>query len=159
MTREEGGSAATLVIVMLPLLIAVVAGVVQLGALRVVAIRVASAADLATLAAVDDQDESALVRTGTLHLPVDAADTARRFFALDLEPIAAHLDRAPTAIAQEADVAAFATAPAFDPVTARTYDRPAVRIVAAVPVHTPAFGAILLPAVTIVNVRSVSSPR
>lgn len=159
MRNEEGGSAAVLVVVMLPLLIAVLAGVVQLGALRVIAARVSSAADLATLAAVDDQDQAELLRTGALRLPADAADTARRFFALDLDPIAARLDLPPTAIAAQADVAAFATGPAFDATTGMTYDRPTVRLAAAVPVRTPAFGALLLPAVTIVNVRSASSAR
>ncbi len=159
MNREDGGSAATLVVVTLPLLIAVLAGVVQLGALRMLAARVSSAADLATLAAVDDQDEAELTRTGALRLPADAVATARTFFALELDQIASHLDRTPIAVAASADIASFATAPAFDPVTARTYDRPTVRLVAAVPVRTPAFGALLLPAVTIVNVRSMSSPR
>jgi len=158
-TRDDGGSAATLAIVMLPLLIAVVAGVVQLGAIRVLAARVASAADLATLAAVDDQDDAELLRSGTLRLPADAAATARRFFALNLEQIAAHLDLAPSLIAERADVASFPTAPAFDPATATVYDRPTVRLAAAVPVRTPAFGVLLLPAVTTVSVRSVSSPR
>ncbi len=159
MRNEEGGSAAVFVVVMLPLLITVIAGIVQLGALRVIAARVSSAADLATLAAVDDQDETELLRTGTLRLPADAADTARRFFALDLDQIAAYLDRTPAAIAAQADVAAFATGPAFDTATGMTYDRPTVRLAAAVPVRTPAFGALLLPAVTVVNVRSASSPR
>ncbi len=49
--RRDGGSAAILVIVLLPLLLATVTGVVQLGAARVIAGRIASAADLATLAA------------------------------------------------------------------------------------------------------------
>lgn len=159
MTRDDGGSVAALVIVMLPLLVVVFAGVLQLGALRVLAARVASAADLATLAAVDDQDETALVRDGTLRLAQDATETTRRFFALELEQIAAHLDRSPGAIAAEADVAAFATGPAFDALTAMRYDRPTVRLDAAVGVRTPAFGALLLPVVTTVHVRSVSSPR
>ena len=66
MRRAEGGSAAILVVVLLPLLLTIVTGVVQLGAIRLLAARVASAADLATLAATDDQDAGELVRTGTL---------------------------------------------------------------------------------------------
>lgn len=159
MRRGEGGSAATLVVVLLPLLVTVIAGVLQIGTLRVIAARAASAADLATLAAVDDQDDAALVQTGVLRLPADAADIARRFFALDLEPIAAHLERSPYEIAQRADVAAFTTVPALDAVTGARYDRPTVRITAAIAVRTPAFGALLLPSVTTVNVRSASSPR
>ncbi len=159
MMRGEGGSAVTLVVVLLPLLVIVVAGVLQIGALRVIAARAASAADLATLAAVDDQDDAALVQAGILRLPADAADTARRFFALDLEPIAVHLERSPHEIAQLADVVAFATVPAQDALTGARYDRPTVRIAAAVAVRTPAFGALLLPGVTTVHVRAASAPR
>ncbi|HEU5287822.1 MAG TPA: hypothetical protein VFV20_05415, partial [Candidatus Limnocylindria bacterium] len=129
------------------------------GALRVLAARVASAADLATLAAVDDQDEMVLVRDGTLRLASDATEITRRFFALELEQIAAHLERSPGAVAAEADVAAFATGLAFDPITGMRYDRPTIRLDAAVGVRTPAFGALLLPVITTVHVRSVSSPR
>jgi hypothetical protein len=125
----------------------------------VLAARVASAADLATLAAVDDQDEAALVRDGTLFLLPDTTETTRRFFALELEQIAAHLDRSPGAIAADADVAAFPAGPAFDALTGSRYDRPTVRLDAAVGVRTPAFGPLLLPVVTTVHVRSVSSPR
>lgn len=159
MTRDDTGSAAPLVVVMLPLLVAIFAGVLQLGVLRVIALRVASAADLATLAAVDDQDGVALVQTGTLRLSSDAADVARRFFALELDQIASHLDRTPARLADEASVAAFAVVPAFDPATGTTYDRPTVRLTAAVPVRTPGFAPLLLPSVTVVNVRSASSPR
>ena len=159
MIRGEGGSAVTLVVVLLPLLVVVIAGVLQIGALRVIAARAASAADLATLAAVDDQDDAALVQTGSLRLPADAGETARRFFALDLDPIAAHLERSPGEIAERADVAVFAAAPAQDLLTGARYDRPTVRIAAAIGVRTPAFGALLLPAVTTINVRAASSPR
>jgi hypothetical protein len=157
--RRDGGSAAVMVIVMLPFLLAVVTSVVQLGAVRVLASRIGSAADLATLAATDDQDESELVRTGALHLAPDAVAVARQFFALNLAQIAGHLDTTPEAAAAEADVAAFPTAPAFDPLTGWRYDRPTVRIAAAVPVRTPAFGMLLLPRTTFVNVRAASSPR
>jgi len=148
-----------MVIVMLPFLLAVTTSVVQLGAIRVLASRIASAADLAALAAVDDQDESELVRTGALHLAPDAVAVARQFFALNLAQIAAHLDTTPEAAAAEADVVAFPTVPTIDPLTGWRYDRPTVRIAAAVPVRTPAFGMILLPRTTLVNVRAASSAR
>ena len=159
MTRDDGGSAAALVVLMLPLLIVIFVGVLQLGALRVIALRAHSAADLATLAAVDDQDEPALTQTGSLRLAPDAAVVARRFFAMELDPISTHLDRAPERLADEAGVAAFPTAPAVDAVTGATYERPAVRLVADVPIRTPGFAALLLPAVTVVRVLAVSSPR
>lgn len=159
MTRDDGGSATLLVMLLLPLLITVVAGVAQIGALRVVAARVASAADLATLAAVDDQDDGELVRSGALRLSADAAGVARRYFALNLAQIAGLLDVTPEAAAAQADVAAFADAPAYDPLLARSYARPTVRISAAVPVRAPALAMFLLPATTVVNVRAVSSPR
>ena len=157
--RRDGGSAAITVIVLLPLLLAVITGVVQLGTLRVLAIRISSAADLAALAATDDQDEGELVRSGELWLAPDAASVARRFFALNLDQIAMHLDISPEAAAAAADVAVFPTAPAVDQLTGWRYDRPTVRIAAAVPVRTPAFGMLLLPRTTVVNVRAASSPR
>jgi len=157
--RRDGGSAAVMVIVLLPFLLAVVTGVVQLGTVRVLASRVAAAADLAALAATDDQDQAELVRTGMLHLAPDATAVARRFFALNLAQIAEHLDVTPEAAAAEADVAAFPIAPAVDPLTGWRYDRPTVRIAASVPVRTPAFGMLLLPRTTLVSVRAASSAR
>ena len=77
MRRGEEGSAAVTVIVMLPLLLVVCAGVIQLGALRVIAAQVATAADMATLAAVADQDDAQLARTGALALPPGAATGTR----------------------------------------------------------------------------------
>lgn len=157
MRRDERGSAAILVVVLLPLLLTIVTGVVQLGAIRVLAARVASAADLATLAATDDQDAGELARTGALRLAPDAVAVARAYFALNLRQIAPHLAITPEDAAAQADVAAFA-APAVDPVTGWRYDHPTVRIAASVPVRTPTFGMIFSPT-TIVNVRAASAPR
>lgn len=146
-------------VLLLPFLITIVAGVVQLGALRVIAARVASAADLATLAAVDDQDDAELARTGTLRLSGDATSVARQYFALNLARIADLLDVSPEVAAARADVAAFPVAPSYDPVLARTYAQPTVRLVASVPVRAPALAILGLPAVSVIDVRSVSSPR
>ncbi|HYR94143.1 MAG TPA: pilus assembly protein TadG-related protein [Methylomirabilota bacterium] len=157
--RSDGGSAAVTVIVLLPLLLVVTTGVLQLGALRVLASRVATAADLATLAAVDDQDEAELVRSGGFRLAPDATAVARRFFALNLATLADELATSPDAAAAEADVAAFPNVPALDPLTGWRYERPTVRIAAAVPVRTPAFGTLLLPRTTVVNVRAASAAR
>lgn len=159
MRRGEGGSAAIAVIAMLPLLLVVCAGVIQLGALRVLAAKVAAAADLATLAAVADQDQAQLVRTGTLRLTADAERVAREYFALNLDPIRAQLVVTPQQAAAAADVAAFAGPSAIDPLTGARYDRPTVRLAARVAVRAPAFGVLLLPAVTTIAVRSTSSPR
>jgi Flp pilus assembly protein TadG len=157
--RGERGSAAVMVIVLLPLLLVVTTGVLQLGALRVLASRVANAADLAVLAAVDDQDETELVRSGALRLAPDAAAVARRFFALNLATLSDQLDTTPEAAAAAADVTAFPNTPAFDPLTGWRYERPTVRIAAAIAVRTPAFGALLLPPMTVVNVRAASAAR
>jgi Flp pilus assembly protein TadG len=157
--REERGSAAVTVIVFMPLLVALLAGVVELGALRVIAARISSAADLATLAATDDQDDRALIATGKLRLPPDAVPVARRFFAANLAQIAPHLAATPESAAADADVVAFTEAPAIDPRTGWRYDRPTVRLDAAVPVRVPVFGAFLLPPVVTVNVRSASAAR
>ncbi len=148
-----------LTLVLAPLLLVVLAGVLQLGALRVAAARVRAAADLATLVAVNDQDEAELARSGTLRLSPDAVDVAREYFARELDLSSALLDGAADEIAGAADVAAYASAPAYDMRTGARYDRPTVRIAADVPVRTPVFGALVLRAVTTIHVLSVSSPR
>ena len=158
MMRDERGSAAALVVVMLPLLLTIVLGVVQLGALRVLAARIGSAADLATLAAADDQDAQQLVDTGLLRLAPDAVAVAREYFALNLAQVAPQLGVSPDAAAAAADVMAF-PAQALDPLTGWRYERPTVRLAAAVPVRSPAFALFFLPATTVVNVRAASAAR
>lgn len=157
--RDERGSALVLTLVLAPLLLVALAGVLQLGALRVAAARVRAAADLATLVAVNDQDDAELARSGTLRLSADAADVAREYFARELELSAPLLDRAANDIAAVADVVAYPSAPAYDARTGARYDRPTVRIAADVPVRTPVFGALILRPVTVLHVTAVSSPR
>ena len=159
MRRDDGGSAALTTIVMLPLLLVVLVGVLELGALRAVAYRAGAAADLATIVAVNDQDPIELAHSGTLRLAVDAADVARDYFARNLTASTPALSASATAIADSADIASFPTAPSFDPRTGARYDRPTVRLIALIPVKTPGFAALLMPAVTTVTIRSVSSPR
>lgn len=159
MRGDQGGSAAVTVIVLLPLLLVVCAGVVQLGALRVVAARVAIAADLATLAAVSDQDRAGLVSAGRLRLAPDAGDVARDYFVRNLAALEGHLGARPAEIARLADVAVFPDAPAVDPLTATRYDRPSVRLLASVPVLAPALGVLLIPPSVVIRVRSVSAAR
>jgi hypothetical protein len=148
-----------LTLVLAPLLLVALAGVLQLGTLRVASARIRAAADLAALVAVNDQDDAELARSGALRLSADAADVAREYFARELELSAALLDRAPNEIAAAADVAAYPSAPAYDARTGARYDRPAVRIAADVPVRTPVFGALILRPVTMLHVTAVSSPR
>jgi len=158
MIRDDRASIAVTVAVLMPLLLTVVGGVVQLGAARIVAARVASAADLATLAAVDDQDDSTLIGSGQLRLRPDAAATARAYFGANLENIAGQLASKPADAAAQADVAVFDVVPAIDPLTGWRYDRPTVRLAATVAVRTIVFGSVL-PASFDVTVRSASSPR
>jgi hypothetical protein len=159
MTHDDGGSAALTTLLALPLLLVVLVGVLELGALRAVAYRAAAAADLATLVAVGDQDPIELARSGSLRLADDAADTARDYFARNLSATAPALAASATAIAASADIASFPTAPSFDPRTGVRYERPTVRLIAVVPVKTPGFAALLMPAVTTLTIRSTSSPR
>ena len=156
--HDDRGTALVLTLVLAPILLVALAGVLQLGALRVAGARVRAAADLATLVAVNDQDDAELARSGALRLAADAADVARDYFARELELSAPLLDGA-NDIAAAADVAAYASAPAYDSRTGARYDRPTVRIAADVPVRTPVFGALLLRPVTILHVIAVSSPR
>jgi hypothetical protein len=148
-----------LTLVLAPLLLIALAGVLQLGTLRVMAARVRAAADLATLIAVNDQDDAELARSGGLRLSTDAVDVAREYFARELELSSSLLDGAADEIAAAADVAAYPSAPAYDTRTGARYDRPTVRIWAHVPVRTPVFGALILRPVTMIDVLSVSSPR
>lgn len=159
MTRDEGGTAAVTTLVMLPLLLIVLVGVLELGMLRAVAYRAAAAADLATIVAVGDQDQSELVRTGALRLAPDAADTARDYFARNLSSTTPALATTVDAIAASAEIASFPSAPSLDPRTGARYDRPTIRLIAAVPVRTPGFALLLMPAVTTLTIRSASSPR
>ena len=157
--QDDRGTALVLTLVLAPLLLIALAGVLQLGALRVASARVRAAADLATLVAVNDQDDAELARSGALRLAADAADVAREYFARELELSAPLLDGAAEDIAAAADVAAYPTAPAYDARTGARYDRPTVRIAADVPVRSPIFGALVLRPVTVLHVIAVSSPR
>jgi Flp pilus assembly protein TadG len=159
MSHDDGGTAALTTIVMLPLLLVVLVGVLELGALRAVAYRAGAAADLATIVAVGDQDQFELTQSGKLRLAPDAVDVARDYFARNLSANAPSLGASANAIAASADIASFPTAPSFDPRTGTRYDRPTVRLIASVPVRTPGFAALLMPAVTTVTIHSVSSPR
>ena len=158
-TRDDRGTALVLTLVLAPLLLVALAGVLQLGALRVAGARIRAAADLATLVAVNDQDDAELARSGALRLAADAADVAREYFARELDLSAPLLDGTADDIAAAADVAAYPTAPAYDPRTGARYDRPTVRIAADVPVRSPIFGALVLRPVTVLHVIAVSSPR
>lgn len=159
MWRDDRGLAAVTAIVLLPVLLVVLSGVLQLGALRVAAARVRAAADLATLVAVNDQDDAELARSGTLRLSSDAALVARDYFARELE-LSEPLLAAPSSdIARDADIVAFAAAPAVDPRTGERYDHPTVRIAANVPIRTPIFGALALGPSTTIRVFAASSPR
>src|SRR5256885_16248415 len=96
--RADRGTAMVLTLVIAPLLLVALAGVLQLGALRVASARVRAAADLATLVAVNDQDDAELARSGALRLAADAADVARAYFVRQLELSAPRLDGAPERI-------------------------------------------------------------
>jgi Flp pilus assembly protein TadG len=159
MLRDDRGSVAVTTVLILPLLLVVLAGVMQLGALRVSAARVRAAADLATLVAVNDQDERELARTGMLRLAPDAAEVARAYLARNLELSAPLLARSSDEIAASADIVAYATAPAIDARTGSRYERPTVRIAASVPIRTPIFGGLIFSPVTSVDVLAASSPR
>lgn len=159
MMHDDRGTAAVTTLLMLPLLLVVLVGVLELGSLRAIAHRLTAAADLATIVAVSDQDQSELARTGTLRLAADAVETARDYFARNLSASASALAASAAEIAASADIASFPSAPSIDPRTGARYDRPTIRLIASVPVRTPGFAALLMPAVTTLTVRSASSPR
>ncbi len=130
----------------LPLLIVVLMTTLELGSLRVVAARARSAADLAVLVAVNDQDDGELQRSGTLVPAADAADVARAVFAANLDPIAPLLAAAPAGIAADAAVEVDAK-----PAT--------VHLRVTVPVRTPLFGALFFHPITDVAVLANGGAR
>ncbi len=157
--RDERGAIALTTVLLLPLLTLVLTGLLELGAIRLVSLRARAAADLATLVAVNDQDDETLARNGTLRLARDAEEVARAYFAANLEPLAAALALAPQSIAAAAEVVVLERPGGVDPRTNRRFEHPTVRLFAEVPVRTPAFRAFLLPPVTTVNVLAASSAR
>ena len=159
MTRDDGGTAALTTLLMLPLLLSVLVGVLELGAVRAVVYRAGAAADLATIVAVGDQDQAELARTGNLRLAPDAAETARDYFARNLASTAPALALSIREIAASADIATFTAVPTLDPLTGAHYDRPTVRLIASVPVRTPGFAVLFMPSVTTITIHSASSPR
>ncbi len=131
---------------LLPVLLVILASSLELGALRIVEARVHSAADLAVLVAVNDQDDAELARTGRLQLTSDAAAMARAVFADNLESIASALAVDPSVIAANASVR-------VDPAP------PTVRISAVVPVRTPVFGALFFHPVTDIAIKTAGGAR
>ena len=137
---------AVMTIVALPLLIFVLTTTLEIGTLRVVGARARSAADLAALVAVNDQDDGELLRTGHLVPAADAADVARAVFAANLEPIAAMLAATPMSIASGAAVSV-------------DVSPPTVHISVTVPVRTPVFGALFFHPITDVAVAANGGAR
>lgn len=133
-------------IALLPVLLVVLATTLELGALRVVAARAHSAADLAALVAVNDQDDRELAESGRLRPASDAAAVARAVFADNLNSIEGTLAATPAAIAAAASV--------------RVESAPStVHISAAVPVRTPVFGALFFHPVTVVAIKTAGGAR
>lgn len=131
---------------LLPVLLVILASTLELGALRIVEARAHSAADLAVLVAVNDQDDAELARTGRLQLASDAAATARSVFAENLDGIASVLAVSPSAIAANASVRVD-LAP------------PTVHIFATVPVRTPVFGALFFHPITDIAIKTAGGAR
>lgn len=157
--RDQRGSLALVTILLLPLLVVMTVGVLELGMARLVAERARMAADLATVVAVNDQDPVELARTGQLRLSPDAATLARQHLELNLVPLAQSLADTPDRIASAAEVAVFPVSGGQDPRTGERYEGPTVRLAFELPVRTPAFGLLLSRPVTGVQIVSASSAR
>lgn len=146
-------------ILLLPPLLISLLGVLELGFTRLAAERARAAADLATVVAVNDQDDATLAATGRLRLRSDAESVARLYLRLNLERLRAALAEDPESIARRADIFVAASAPATDPLTATRYERPSVRVRVAIPVRTPVLGALIGHPVTAIEIRAASSAR
>ena len=153
--KREGGSASVVLVLLLPVVALVLASVVDLGLLRLASARVRAAADLAAVVAVNDQVEPA--PGAPLRLSPDAEAVARDHFALALSGIAPLLAGDAQAIAGAADIAAF-PAGGVDPRDGTPYDRPAVRIAAAVPLRSGSLRPIVGPTV-VVRALAVAAAR
>lgn len=153
----EQGSTSLVAVVVLPLLVLVLGLVLDLGMLRQSAARVRAAADLATLVAVNDQDEAALAERGELRLAADAESVAREYLLRNLTPVGASLGATAHDIAAAADVAVFPDG-GVDQRDGRTYDRPTVRLFAEVPLRTGLLRAVLGPTV-VIRALSASATR
>ena len=156
---DEAGTLALVTVLLLPLVLVVLAGVLELGVIRVIAERARIAADLATVTAVNDQDEGELARTGALRPSADAERIAREHFAVNIEPLSASLAATPAAIAAAADVAVFERSGQVDERYGRAYSGPTVRLAADLPIQTPIFAALLARPITVVHLLSASSAR
>lgn len=156
--RGERGSVALATIGFLPIAIVLLTAVLELGLLRVTTARVRSAADLAALVAVNDQDESELRSTGRLRLGADAEAVARDYLAANLLPLSTSLGSSAQSIADGASVVVLSVA-GVDSATGLSYNHPTIRISASVPIRTPLFGALRLSPVTTVQVLATSSAR
>lgn len=155
----DGGSLAVLTVILLPIVLVVFLGLLELGVVRVVVERARIAADLATVTAVNDQDAAELARTGRLRPAADAERVAREHFALNIAPLAGSLAVTPEAIAAASEVAVLPRGDAIDPRTGRAYAGPAVRLAADLPVRTPIFAALLGRPVVVARILSVSAAR
>ena len=138
--RDDAGSASLLAILLLPVLTLVLAAAIDLASLRLAAARARAAADLAALVAVNDQTEPQ--PGGALRLAADAELVAREYLALNLRGIGSLLAGDPRSIADAADVAAF-PAGGVDPRGGSVYDRPTVRVDAAVPLRSGGLAAVI----------------
>lgn len=153
--RGETGSASLLVVLLLPLVALVFAAVVDVGLLRLAAMRARAAADLAAVVAVNDQTEPA--PGGALRLATDAEAVARDYLAANLSTIVPLLADDARTIADAAEVVAFA-AGGVDPRDGRQYDRPTVRVAAAVPLRSGSLRALFGPSV-VVRAFAVAAAR
>ena len=137
---------ALLTIGLLPVLLVVLATTLELGVVRVIAARAHSAADIAALVAVNDQDDAELAETGRLRLASGAADVARSVFADNLRTIEDELAESPASIAAGAVVTTDAMPPT-------------VRIRATIPVRTPVFGLLFFHPVTDIAIKTAGGAR
>lgn len=153
--KAEDGSASLLSILLLPVLVLALAGVIDLGLLRLGAARARAAADLAATIAVNDQDDAAL--GVVLRLAGDAEGVARQYLAVNLVAVSSLLAEDAATIATAADIAAF-PAGGVDPRDGARYERPTVRIHAAVPLRTGALRSVL-GATVVVHATAVAAAR
>ncbi len=139
MPARSPGQSAVYVILLVPLLVLVLALVADVGSLQMQKVRLRSALDMAAVDAAQELDLGHYARTGTLRLdPERATASARRFLALNLDPLSGQLGgrEAVDRISRTAEVAVVNEVPARNPFTGATLERPAVAARMQVPLRT-----------------------
>lgn len=158
--RDESGLALLYTVLLLPMVLVLIALVLEVGALRVHRARLQSAADIAAAAAVTEQDRDALAVDGTYRIAREGVDVARAALADGIRPMTSALapGTSAEAIAGAAEIVIVEPG-SFEAATGRRHDAPTVRIRFRAAVRTPLLLLAWLRDTTTLTIVSAASAR